>query len=60
MEVSRENPKRVRQLLDGLINNEKVSRWEVMPYRKELKQALKNKPEALERLESLIESALNS
>ena len=44
----------------NLLNKQHVSRFAVYPHRKELRRRLKNNPEALENLESLIESVENT
>ena len=51
---------KIKNIADRLINGEKVSRWEVMPYRFDLRVKLKDNEEALHELEIMIECALGS
>lgn len=52
--------KKIAQIEAALIRNESVNRFEVYPHRKELRRALQNDSEALERLEFMVESVENT
>ena len=55
-----ERSQRVNDLADALINDQHVSRWDIMPFRYELREKLQEHEDALYTLEYLIESALES
>jgi len=51
---------KIKNIADRLLKGEKVSRWEVMPYRFDLREKLKNNEDALYELELMIDCALGS